>query len=50
MEMGPELTPWFPGGLIADLEDLPGRKIDIETEDALHWYIRDGFIKEAVPL
>jgi uncharacterized protein len=50
IEAGPERTPWFPGGLIADLEDLLGCKVDIVTEKALHWYIRDRVLKEAVPL
>lgn len=50
IEAGPERTPWFPGGLIADLEELLGCKVDIVTEKALHWYIRDQVLKEAVPL
>jgi uncharacterized protein len=36
--------------LIQDLEDLLGRKVDVATEKALHWYIRDRVLKEAVPL
>ena len=50
VEVGPQHSPWFPGGLIADLEDLLGRKVQVVTEDALHWYIRDRVLKEAVPL
>ena len=50
VEMGPELTPWFPGGLIADLEDLLGRRVDIAEPEGLHWYIRDRVLQEAVPL
>jgi uncharacterized protein len=50
IEAGPERTPWFPGGLIADLEDLLGCRVDIVTEKALHWYIRDRVLQEAVPL
>ena len=37
VDMGPELSPWFPGGLLMDLRDLPGCKVDNLTEDALHW-------------
>ena len=33
-----------------DLEDLLGRNVDVVTESALHWYIRDRVIEEAVPL
>jgi predicted nucleotidyltransferase len=50
VEMGPGRTPFFPGGLQADLEDLLGCKVDIVTEDGLHWYIRERVLKEAIPL
>ena len=50
VETGPGRTPWFPGGLIADLEDLLGCRVDIVTEKALHWYIRDRVLQEAVTL
>ncbi|MCF1439237.1 MAG: nucleotidyltransferase family protein, partial [Shewanella sp.] len=38
------------GGLLMDLEELLGRKVDIVTEKGLHWYIRDKVLKEAVRL
>lgn len=47
---GPKTSPWFPAGLILDLEELLGRKVDVLTEGALHWYIRDRILAEAVPL
>lgn len=50
IEAGPERTPWFPGGFIADLEELLDCKVDVVTEKALHWYIRERVLKEAVPL
>jgi hypothetical protein len=50
VDAGPERTSFFPGGLLADLEDLLGRKVDVVTEEALHWYIRERVLKEAVPL
>ena len=50
VEAGPDRTPFFPAGLLADLEDLLGRKVDVVTEDALHWYIRARVLKEALPL
>lgn len=50
VEAGPDRTPFFPAGLLADLEDLLGRKVDVVTEDALHWYIRERILKEALPL
>ncbi len=50
VEVGPNRTPFFPGGLVADLEDLLGRKVDVVTEKGLHWYIRERVLKEALPL
>lgn len=50
VDMGPDSTPFFPGGLVADLEDLLGCKVDIVTEDGLHWYIKQRVLREAVPL
>ena len=36
--------------LIQDLEDLLGRKVDVVTDAALHWYIRERVLSEALPL
>jgi predicted nucleotidyltransferase len=47
---GPKTSAWFPAGLVLDLEALLGRKVDVLTEKALHWYIRDRILAEAVPL
>jgi predicted nucleotidyltransferase len=47
---GAQTSPWFPAGLILDLEELLGRKVDVVTEGGLHWYIRDRILAEAVPL
>jgi uncharacterized protein len=50
VDVGPVHSPWFPAGLMADLELLLGRRVDVVTERALHWYIRDQVLSEAVPL
>ena len=50
VEVGPVHSPWFPAGLVADLEDLLGCKVDVVTQKSLHWYIRDRVLEEAVPL
>ena len=42
--------PWFPGGLVADLEQLLGRRVDIVTDNGLSPLIRDRVLREAVPL
>ena len=43
-------SPWFPGGLLVDLEDLLGCKVDIVTEKSLHHLIKQRILKEAIKL
>ena len=43
-------SPWFPGGLIADLEDILGQKVEVVTETGLNSLIRDQVLGEATPL
>ena len=50
VEAGPDHTPWFPGGLLMDLQDLLGRHVDIVEPGGLHVYIRDRVLEEAIPL
>ncbi len=50
MDVGPVHSPWFPGGLIVDLENLLGRRVDIAEPETLHWFIRDQVLSEARPL
>jgi predicted nucleotidyltransferase len=50
IEAGPQTPPWFPGGLLADLEEVLGRPVDIAEESALHPLIRDIVLREAIPL
>jgi predicted nucleotidyltransferase len=37
-------------GLMLDLSELLGCKVDVVSERALHWYIRDRVLAEALPL
>ncbi len=50
VEAGPQLSPWFPGGLVSDLEALLGRRVDVVTDKGLHPYLRERILKEAVAL
>lgn len=50
VDCGPDVTPFFPGGLLADLEELLGRRVEVITEPGLNPYIRERVLKEAVPL
>lgn len=38
------------GGLLMDLQDILDRPVHLVTENALHWYIKDRVLSEAVPL
>ena len=42
-------SPWFPG-LIADLEELLGRRVEVVTEKGLNKLIREKVLNEAVSL
>ena len=51
VDAGPNTSAWFPGGLIADLEDLLGRHIDVAVgAESLHHRIRARILSEARPL
>ena len=50
VEVGLVHSPWFPAGLIADLEGLLGVPVDVVTKNALHWYTREDVLEEARPL
>jgi predicted nucleotidyltransferase len=45
-----KISSWFPAGLILDLEQLLGYKVDIVTESGLKERIREQVLKEAKPL
>jgi predicted nucleotidyltransferase len=38
------------GGLLMDLQELFGRKVDVVTENGLHWYIKERVLSEAKPI
>ena len=45
-----KITPWFPGGLLMDLQDLLDYEIDIVTETGLSHLIKERVMAEAKPL
>jgi uncharacterized protein len=45
-----KITPWFPAGLMLDLQALLQRKVDIATVDMLKERMRDRILQEAVVL
>ncbi len=50
IDAGPATSSWFPAGLILDLEELLGRRVEVVTERALSPHLRDYVLREAVPL
>lgn len=50
VDVGPNPSPWFPGGLVSDLEELLGRPVQVITERGLDALLRDRVLREAVPL
>ena len=50
VDVGPDPSPWFPGGLVADLEKLLGRRVQVITERALDELLREQVLREAVSL
>jgi len=45
-----KITPWFPVGLIHDLQDFLGGKVDVVTADGLKERIKDRVFREAISL
>jgi uncharacterized protein len=45
-----KITPWFPAGLMLDLEALLQRKVDVATVDMLKERMKDRILQEAVVL
>jgi len=39
-----------PAGLVLELEESLGRRVDVVTEKALNPYLRDRVLRKAVPL
>jgi hypothetical protein len=50
VEMEPRHSSFFPGGLIADLEELLSSRVDVVTPAGLNERIRERVLREAIPL
>ncbi len=50
VDAGEKTSPWFPAGLVEELEALLGRPVEVVTENSLHWLLRRRILKEARPL
>jgi predicted nucleotidyltransferase len=45
-----KITPWFPVGLIHDLQDFLGKKVDVVTANGLKERIKERVFQEAINL
>ena len=45
-----DTTPWFPGSLASDLEQLLGKRVQVVIRRSLSPLISDAVLREAVPL
>ena len=50
VDKGERTSPWFPAGLVLELEELLGCRVDVVTEKGLSPYLRERILHEAVPL
>ena len=50
VDVGPAHSPFFPGGLVVDLETLLGRRVDVVEPDGLYAPLKAAVLQEAVPL
>jgi len=50
IDKGPTVSPWFPAGLVLELEDMLGHHVEIVTEKALNRHLRTQVLREAVEL
>lgn len=45
-----QVSPWFPGGLLMDWQDLLGRRVDVLTERGISPLIREQVLADAQSL
>ncbi len=50
VKRGDTVGPWFPAGLILELERELGRRVDVVTESGLNPLLRNHVLQEAVAL
>jgi predicted nucleotidyltransferase len=47
VDAGPKTSSWFPAGLILDLQNILGRRVEVVTEKGLNPLIRERVLGEA---
>ena len=50
VDVAPVTSSWFPAGLIIELEQLLGRRVEVVTEKGLNPLLRDDVLREAIAI
>ena len=50
VDTGPVTSSWFPAGLVLDLEEVLGCKVEVVTEKGLSPFLTERVLQEAVQL
>jgi predicted nucleotidyltransferase len=50
VDLDPDRTLMDLGGLLSELQDLLGRRVDVATESMLRPHVRERVLRDAVPL
>ena len=50
VDTGPVTSSWFPAGLVLDLEEILGCKVEVGTEKGLSPFLKERVRQEALPL
>jgi hypothetical protein len=50
VDTGPVTSSWFPAGLVLDLEEVLGCKVEVVTEKGLSPFLKQRVLQEAVQL
>jgi len=50
IDMAGPTSAWFPGGLVAELEEMLGRRVQVVTRRSLSPLIRESVLRDASPL
>ena len=50
VDVGPKHSPFFPGWLVVDLQDLLGRRVDVVEPEGLYPLLKEQILKEAINL
>ncbi|MDR3675604.1 MAG: nucleotidyltransferase family protein [Acidobacteriota bacterium] len=50
VDTGPDTSSWFPAGLVLDLEEILGCRVEVVTEKGLNAHLKERVLQEALPL